>query len=997
MTNDTNYRKKANAVFFAAIMVVSMVAIGFAAAPAAAAVTDLSNGSADDVTVGSEAAPQEVTFDVTIEEGDTDVPVTVDLSAAAGAGVVPTVDDVSSESDDVTVSDGGIDGGVHTVEVTDANDTDGDHTATITVNYEHDTTDATATADVVFDIEDDDASATTTATFDLVDAAPSYDPDSNLYYAGQEIEVSGLAPNTDYQLREVTDRNDDGDISSSGPVEQFATDADGAYTIDTDDLETGDYFLRGPGIDDEEATEFEVSVQSLSTEFDEDEVDEGDEVDLEVDSNRGTYSMNVTADGLDADELADVFRNVDSVDEDDDEDRVTLNDISDGDIETNFTDVDAGEYEFEFEVTDTEASDTASINVTEDEDGELDIADSVIAEQGDVAAITVELDEDTEDGTVVIGNEEDDGYQANVTIEDADDEEVEILFNTYTAGSGDGEVVATTSDADVALDSETDDLTDLLDTGTYDISVSTETGDDRFEDTLDDPDSISSLSVEERSTETSLALWRTSESVEDDIADELDDEDENATVTLINEAVEGELVTETDSLAIDDDGARGDVLVHQFTASGLRGAFADAEGNLDEPDSTDALYALLQEDNSDYDLETTNSDDKLEIVLEEQNPGTNQEANEIDVNAIANEVSSDAFSNIFTVVYDDQTNNYYIVANADNLNTALDDNDLGAEPIEDEDEYEVQISVQDARLLDLFDEDDEDDFEDAYETTSANFTVVEAEGDFDNEDEIEVAAAENQSITGTANVAPGTEIDVRVRSDDDASTSFIMNDEDIAVSSNGTFEANFDFSDQEVNDTFTAEVRQAAFDAESDGTVVEAADDGDDGNATFEVSNLDPEEATITAGDALTVSATIENTGDSNATQSVALTLDGEELDSQEVTLEGGNSTTVEFTDVDTSGLEAGEYTHGIATDGDEQTGTLIVESADGDDGADGNDTDGDDGTDDGDDGMDGDDGADGNDTDGDDGTDDSTPGFGALVALVALIAAALLATRRHE
>jgi len=41
MTNETNYRTKANAVFFAAIMVVSMVAVGFAAAPAAAATTDL--------------------------------------------------------------------------------------------------------------------------------------------------------------------------------------------------------------------------------------------------------------------------------------------------------------------------------------------------------------------------------------------------------------------------------------------------------------------------------------------------------------------------------------------------------------------------------------------------------------------------------------------------------------------------------------------------------------------------------------------------------------------------------------------------------------------------------------------------------------------------------------------------------------------------------------------------------------------------------------------
>ena len=40
MTNENNTRRKANAVFFSAIMVLSMVAVGFAAAPAAAAVND---------------------------------------------------------------------------------------------------------------------------------------------------------------------------------------------------------------------------------------------------------------------------------------------------------------------------------------------------------------------------------------------------------------------------------------------------------------------------------------------------------------------------------------------------------------------------------------------------------------------------------------------------------------------------------------------------------------------------------------------------------------------------------------------------------------------------------------------------------------------------------------------------------------------------------------------------------------------------------------------
>ncbi|MFC7187714.1 HVO_2072 family ArtA-dependent S-layer glycoprotein [Halorubrum yunnanense] len=123
---------------------------------------------------------------------------------------------------------------------------------------------------------------------------------------------------------------------------------------------------------------------------------------------------------------------------------------------------------------------------------------------------------------------------------------------------------------------------------------------------------------------------------------------------------------------------------------------------------------------------------------------------------------------------------------------------------------------------------------------------------------------------------------------------------------------------------------------------------------------------------------------------------------------------------MDTTDLETGTYT--LEADTGDATDSVAIEiveerqdpddGSDGDDGStDGDDgsTDGDDGSTDGDDGStDGDDGStDGDDgsTDGDDGgsdgddggTDDSTPGFGALVALVALVAAALLATRRND
>jgi len=103
--------------------------------------------------------------------------------------------------------------------------------------------------------------------------------------------------------------------------------------------------------------------------------------------------------------------------------------------------------------------------------------------------------------------------------------------------------------------------------------------------------------------------------------------------------------------------------------------------------------------------------------------------------------------------------------------------------------------------------------------------------------------------------------------------------------------------------------------------------------ANFQVSNLQaPENAT--QGDAIDVSADVENTGEQTATKPVEFRVDenddglgdaGDVVLSQNVELAGGESTTVEFTDVDTSGLDAGDYTHGVVTDDDSATATISI------------------------------------------------------------------------
>jgi len=146
--------------------------------------------------------------------------------------------------------------------------------------------------------------------------------------------------------------------------------------------------------------------------------------------------------------------------------------------------------------------------------------------------------------------------------------------------------------------------------------------------------------------------------------------------------------------------------------------------------------------------------------------------------------------------------------------------------------------------------------------------------------------------------------------------------------------------------------------------------------ASFAVEGLNPSEATITEGQTVTVSAVVSNEGDTEATQTVELLVDGEAVAEQEVTLSGGDFETVSFGPLG-SDLAPGDYTHAIASGDATAEGSLTVEEA----------QPSDDTTDDSQD--------DTTDDSQDDSADDGGPGFGIAAALIALLGAALLARRR--
>ncbi|WP_424017928.1 beta strand repeat-containing protein [Halorientalis pallida] len=98
-----------------------------------------------------------------------------------------------------------------------------------------------------------------------------------------------------------------------------------------------------------------------------------------------------------------------------------------------------------------------------------------------------------------------------------------------------------------------------------------------------------------------------------------------------------------------------------------------------------------------------------------------------------------------------------------------------------------------------------------------------------------------------------------------------------------------------------------------------------DAPANFQLSGVSSS-GPVTAGGTVDVTATVQNTGDQQGTQTVALSVDGTERDSQSVTLAGGASRTITLSWATESG-DAGEYTATLTTTNDStQTSVSVTE-----------------------------------------------------------------------
>ena len=638
--------------------------------------------------------------------------------------------------------------------------------------------------------------------------AGNYDGDSleldgELFWQGQEFTVHNLN-DADIQIRDASDDS----------LVQERTVSGGEITIDTSGLDAGHYYLQGAGAESD--AEWEVSVQDLDASFAASEIGVDGETELEVSSSRASFDITIEHDDLDVDAI---FGSA-------------THSVSDGsaEIDANFSGVDPGTYEFDISVDDTAAEAVAEITILEDPDGEVTFTDGVYeVNEGDVASITLDA-EDVDEFNVTIGTAAV-NYIAELQINDPDDDEVTIMFNTYEAGNGsaafsvDGAAsVNVSEDHDLAADAK-------LAPGDYELSATlgvTEVD-------------VATLILQDRSTGDSVVGVAPGGTASDDI---------------------GDYFTERSDVA------EGDQLIFAVEINGIF-------GYLDGDNLSDSGY--------------------MSFEATQTNPGVNQAP----------------------VTFDDSDDGVSYVADAAAGELAiiveLDDVD----DVEAGHEYDVEFALDGP-----YDE----------ESVDGSFSVVDRVVTIDTDDDGVVAMpnVEGAELSGTSTAAPGNELrNVRLRAGGD--NPFLKTSSGVEIQEDGSWAAEFDMSDTNDGQEFGITVQMDGIDdVTADGVVVDE-DAPVEVDWDFQLSNMEIEEVVEYDDNNPYVigTGTVTNEGDEEHTVTVGVWSDFFEDfiegTTQEVTLAPGESQDLEFVlDPETSSPDS-EYDLAISTQSDRYDFTIEV------------------------------------------------------------------------
>jgi PGF-CTERM protein/surface glycoprotein (TIGR04207 family) len=482
-----------------------------------------------------------------------------------------------------------------------------------------------------------------------------------------------------------------------------------------------------------------------------------------------------------------------------------------------FTDADTANYTIEVSDLDTGATaESSSVQVTEAGTGAGDFGQSTYTDQrGDVVNITVEVEE-TSTATVTIGSDSA-GFLSNVTVEDNNgDGEVLLQFNTWAADQNsfpsDGGNVFNAFNADDVSSGDQDAITaadvdanrgndvgDLLDSGNYDLGVRAGS------DSTASEQNVATLVIEERSTG-DLVSWTAPSGEAPADLDEL------------QEMIGTENVTQSSEIA------NGDVVVHQLTASGLEGALEEQLAG-SASNTSEAFYAL--EGNTDSAF--------VDLTVNQSEAGSNRDAYGLVLNATNTDVIADSDNNTYYIVFDTDDP---VPVRQSGTDYAYSGGSFSGPPttVEDDNVLRANFTIYE----------DKGYLADSDQTVATDYELVNGDVSTD-ADPVNVSNAEGQTVTGTATVAPGTEVTVRISSDDGVQPSFLKTT-DVSVQADGSWSATFDFSGQSVGDSFTIE--------SSGGDGVIASDDqlDVDGNVVEStgMTTTEPADTTTSAPDTTT-------------------------------------------------------------------------------------------------------------------------------------------------
>ncbi|SFR36398.1 PGF-CTERM protein/surface glycoprotein [Halogeometricum rufum] len=427
--------------------------------------------------------------------------------------------------------------------------------------------------------------------------------------------------------------------------------------------------------------------------------------------------------------------------------------------------LDAGNYTVL--VTDNQSgveTESSSIEVSKAGEGSADFQEGIVTDQrGDIANITVDL-QNTDTATLTLGSS-DVGFRSNVTVvDDSGDGQVSVLFNTYAVTGLSGSLSDSKAESVFAV-ADSDDTLDEADVDTENsVDSLLEAGEYDLEvqtGTEATPDDVQNVGtlVLEERNTTALTSWTANTDTT------LDDSDDVYTAISTNN------LTQDNEIAI------GDYAVHQLQASGLEGALEDQSASND----TAAFFGLA-------------ANGAVNLTVEQTDAGANRDPYMLNLN-----------NNSATVLPDSDNDTYFVVVDTGAVNT----NDANRD-LEDGDGLTANFTVYEA--TDLAEE--QQTVEDQYEVVTPEHTL---------DDPYNVSAAAEQTISGETNVAPGTELNLRVRSSGDTQPSFLKT-ATVYVTENNTFSGTFDFSEQEVDDTYEITVRNGGDTLTVDGTVLESVE-----------------------------------------------------------------------------------------------------------------------------------------------------------------------------